>query len=190
MMNNKEQLRKKYLKRRKELPPEKAEQLSTKICDRFLLSPNITDHCVFHIYLPIRKNGEVNTLHIIKRLQSLDKTIVVPRMVPGNTEMETCLLVPDDVLIPNKYGIPEPLECPPFPIENIDVVILPLLSYDNQGYRIGYGKGYYDRFIPNLKKSVLKVGLSFFDPEPKTAAPDKWDIPMQYCVTPEKTIIF
>jgi len=189
-MMNKHQLRKIYLQRRNKLQPSELEQLSLKISEQFMLLPNIIDNLVFHIYLPITKYNEVNTLHIVGKLRKLKKSVVVPRIKYNKTEMDTCLLLPDTKMISNSYNIPEPECCQQIYTGNIDVLVLPLLSYDIKGNRLGYGKGYYDRFIARLKKPVIKVGLSFFDPDPSIIPSDTWDIPMDYCVTPEKFIRF
>ncbi len=172
------------------LRPEKADELSLKICDEFFLLPNISDYCVFHIYLPIERNIEINTFHIIKRLRECNKTIVVPRMKRGKPDMETCLILPESPLVPNSYGIPEPVDCRWFPVRDIEVVVMPLLAYDQKGYRLGYGKGYYDRFLSKFKRPVFKVGLSYFDPLPGNIERNPWDVPMNCCVTPGKTFWF
>ena len=187
---NKQTLRQKYLQKRKNLSSRQRETLSLEICDKFFRLPNITDYCVFHIYLPIIRHGEINTFPIIDRLRESGKTIVVPKMNQGEPGMDTCLIHPGSTLKANGYGVPEPADCRQFPAGDIEVVILPLLAYDEEGYRLGYGKGYYDRFLSKLPKPVFKVGLSFFDPIPEKIPRNPWDISMDGCVTPEKIIRF
>ncbi len=187
---NKQQLRKIYLKKRKELHTSEIEKLSLKIMEQFMLLPKITNHCVYHIYLPIAKHNEINTLFIIEKLRILKKTVVVPHINDNEGEMDACFLPPNAKMITNRYGISEPEHCQRIYSGNIDVIILPLLSYCEKGYRIGYGKGYYDRFIAGLRKPVFKVGLSFFEPDPAHSTPEVWDVRMNCCVTPEKTIWF
>jgi len=70
----------------------------------------------------------------------------------------------------------------------IDAVLIPLLAFDNQGFRVGYGGGFYDRFLPACRPEALKVGLSFFDPVDVIEDKDQYDIPMDYCVTPTEII--
>ncbi len=118
------------------------------------------------------------------------KTIVVPRMKEGEPDMDTCLILPETSLIPNGYGIPEPADCQVFSIDDIEVVVMPLLAYDQRGYRLGYGKGYYDRFLSKFHHPVFKVGLSYFDPLQEDIEQNPWDVPMDCCVTPGKTIWF
>ena len=71
----------------------------------------------------------------------------------------------------------------------IDLIFLPLLAFDHAGFRIGYGKGFYDTFLPKCRKDVVKVGLSLFDPVPRLPAEDH-DVPMDYCFTPERLYQF
>ena len=74
-------------------------------------------------------------------------------------------------------------------IKKLDVIFVPLLAYDEKGNRIGYGKGFYDRFLANCKPDTLFVGLSFFPPE-KNISVEETDVPLHYCITPEKILSF
>ena len=86
-------------------------------------------------------------------------------------------------LLANRWGILEPIGEPNSEVDTINMVIIPLLVADVFGHRVGYGKGYYDRFLSQLNNDVIKVGLSFFDPI-ETVHPDPWDIPLNTLVTP------
>ncbi len=68
----------------------------------------------------------------------------------------------------------------------IDVVFIPLLSFDYKGNRVGYGKGYYDRFLLNCKEECLKIGLSFFEEEQCVFDVEDTDISLDFCVTPKQ----
>ncbi len=90
----------------------------------------------------------------------------------------------------NKYGVAEPIDgIDMFPTE-IDLVIVPLLSFDKKGYRVGYGKGYYDRFLKQCRKDCIKIGFSYFDALDHIADVDKYDIRLDYCITPETVYEF
>jgi 5-formyltetrahydrofolate cyclo-ligase len=65
-----------------------------------------------------------------------------------------------------------------------------LLAFDTRGYRVGYGKGYYDRFLTECRPDVIKVGLSFFEPEKQIDDINRFDIPLNYCVTPQQVFQF
>ncbi|HSK11967.1 MAG TPA: 5-formyltetrahydrofolate cyclo-ligase, partial [Phnomibacter sp.] len=73
---------------------------------------------------------------------------------------------------------------------DIDVILVPLLAFDEQGHRLGYGKGFYDRFLKDCRPDALKIGLSWFEAE--TALPEigAHDVPLNYCVTPHRLYVF
>ena len=97
----------------------------------------------------------------------------------------------DDVILGlNKYGIPEPKNGKKIKNNLIDVVFVPLLSYDKKGNRVGYGKGFYDRFLSNLSIKTIKIGLSLYEPENYIEGIDENDIKIDYCVTPNKIFSF
>jgi 5-formyltetrahydrofolate cyclo-ligase len=85
----------------------------------------------------------------------------------------------------NHFSIREPLSTNPSDPRIFDVVFIPLLAYDKSGERVGYGGGYYDRFLLNTKKNVLKVGLSFFEPVEKILNVEEHDIKLDYVITPK-----
>ena len=68
----------------------------------------------------------------------------------------------------------------------IDLVLIPLLCFDKKGYRVGYGKGYYDRFLAECRPDVMKIGLSIFEPVDEISDVDEFDVKMDYCITPNK----
>lgn len=90
----------------------------------------------------------------------------------------------------NDWDIPEPKDGAEIAVRKIDVVFLPLLAFDVRGHRVGYGKGFYDRFLGECREDVVKVGLSLFQAELLIEDVDEHDIPMDYCVTPNKTYFF
>jgi 5-formyltetrahydrofolate cyclo-ligase len=90
----------------------------------------------------------------------------------------------------NAQGIPEPLGDRPVNPEEIDLVFLPLLAFDENGYRVGYGRGFYDRFLAQCRPDCVRVGLSFFGPVEKIADTDTFDQPMHVCITPDQVYEF
>ena len=90
----------------------------------------------------------------------------------------------------NKLGIREPIIKVSFDISLIEIIIVPLLVFDKNGHRVGYGGGYYDRFMSNIKNDVIKVGLSLFDPIDKISDINDNDIPLNFVVTPSRTYNF
>jgi 5-formyltetrahydrofolate cyclo-ligase len=90
----------------------------------------------------------------------------------------------------DKFGIPCPIEGVAIYENKIDIVIIPLLAFDNKGTRVGYGKGLYDRFLAQCNPNCMKIGVSLFEPISSISGVNKKDIPLGYCVTPNKIYTF
>ena len=102
-----------------------------------------------------------------------------------------CKYVSEDTeFVLNQLGIPEPVSNVIVPPQALDLVIVPLLCFDRKGYRVGYGKGYYDRLLAQCKPDCLFVGFSYFDPVDDIIDLNQWDIPLHLVITPEKTYQF
>jgi 5-formyltetrahydrofolate cyclo-ligase len=90
----------------------------------------------------------------------------------------------------NSYNVPEPIDGLEVPDVKIDVVFVPLLAFDKQGNRVGYGKGFYDNFLNKCKPETIKIGLSFFSPEEKIEDISANDMKLDFCVTPDEIFSF
>lgn len=143
----------------------------------------------FHIFLPIERLREVNTHYIMEYLFSEGKNIYASRINRETDEMETILLEPSMSFKLDDFGIPIPQSSQIADDELLQVVFVPLLAVDLKGNRIGYGKGYYDRFLAKIDSDVLKIGLSFFEPV-KEIPEEDFDIKCDYCITPNNIINF
>lgn len=184
----KKELRSKYYILRNSISPEKHSVLSLGIANKLLEIP-IWSFDYYHVFLSIAEKGEIDTCFILSILQGKDKNVVVPKTKTNNTFVS--YLLTDHMRIKkNKWGIPEPVDGVEVPPSKIDVVFLPLLAFDGMGNRVGYGKGFYDAFLGQCRPNVLKVGLSFFEAENEITDIRKDDVPMDYCVTPEKIYRF
>lgn len=185
---NKRNLRKKYFQLRKAVTLEEGAKGSIQIANELLQLP-IWNYDYYHIFLTIANKKEIDTGPILSILQGKDKNIVLPKMNIDNTL--TNFLLTDNTLIKNNhYNVPEPQDGIEIDASRIDVVFVPLLAYDKEGNRIGYGKGFYDRFLENCRPDVIKIGLSFFPPEAMIEDVSSNDIPLDFCVTPTKTYRF
>ena len=116
--------------------------------------------------------------------------IVVPKTNFENNSMTHYIYDENTVLVKNAYHIMEPEGGQTAESADIDLVLVPLLAFDERGNRVGYGKGYYDRFLAECRADVIKVGLSFFEAGPLIDDTDEFDIPLTYCVTPQKVYEF
>lgn len=139
---------------------------------------------VYHVFLSIEKNNEPNTTRLLNLLWGKEKKVVVSCSDFTQGTMQHFLLNRETDLQLNAFGIPEPVNAPNFPVLDIDVVFVPLLGVDKLGNRLGYGKGFYDRFLGECRPDTLKVGLSFFDPIEVFQEVYPHDIRLDYCVTP------
>ena len=186
---NKKEARKKSKEARKKLSFEEIEEKSLAIANQ-LVKMDIWDKTYYHLFLPIEEQKEVNSECILNILQAKDKEIVISKSDFTTTSMIHFLLTDNTKIKKNEYNIPEPINGLPVPTEMIDVVFVPLLAYDKQGNRVGYGKGFYDKFLSECKPNVIKIGLSFFEPEDLIEDVFENDVKLDFCVTSEKVICF
>lgn len=184
----KKNLRIKYLKLRSLLTPTDITEKSILIANAVLKLP-LWNFQNYHIFLPIEKKSEIDTQGIISILLGFDKNIIVPKII-SPTNLEHYLLTDTTKFDVNALGVQEPLDGIIVNPTQLDVVFIPLLAFDTVGNRIGYGKGFYDRFLNECKPNVIKIGLSFFEAEERISDVSPLDIPLDYCVTPKKTYSF
>ncbi|MEZ4875720.1 MAG: 5-formyltetrahydrofolate cyclo-ligase [Flavobacteriaceae bacterium] len=185
---DKPQLRKHYRTKRAMLSEEDIEELSLAISNQALKLP-IWDKTYYHLFLPIFQKKEVNTEYLLHILQGRDKSVVVPKVEFSSQQLKHILLQEHTVLKLSPYGIPEPENGIEIPEDQLEVIFLPLLAYDTKGNRVGYGKGFYDQFLKQCNPHCRFVGLSFFPPETEFPS-SEWDVPLHYCVTPERVFTF
>lgn len=179
----KKTLRTKYKTLRNELSEIEIEEKSLAIANEILKLP-IWNKTYFHVFLSIEEQKEVNTEFILHLLSGKDKEIVISKSDFVTREMTHFLLTDNTKIKKNEYNIPEPIDGLEVPATKIDVVFVPLLAYDKKGNRVGYGKGFYDKFLSQCKPETIKIGLSFFEPEESILDLFESDILLDYCVTP------
>lgn len=185
----KNELRKKYKALRNELSLNEVEDFSLSIANQVLKLP-IWEASFFHIFLSIEEQKEVNTDYILNILSGKDKNILVSKSDFKTGEMTHFLLTDNTKIKKNIYNIPEPIDGIEIANDKVDVVFIPLLAFDKTGNRVGYGKGFYDRFLAKCKPETLKIGLSFFEAETGITDVFEGDIKLDFCVTPERVFEF
>jgi len=186
---NKKEIRKKYKDLRSLISDEELEEKSLAIANQ-LLKLAIWQKTYYHLFLSIEKQKEINTEYILQVLAGKDKEIVISKSDFETGEMNHYLLTDNTKIIKNDYGIPEPVDGLEVPVAKIDVVFVPLLVFDKNGNRVGYGKGFYDRFLSECKPTTIKIGLSFFEPEDLIEDVDESDIQLNYSITPQSIYTF
>ncbi len=141
-----------------------------------------------HLFLPIAVKNEVNTQLLVNWLKENQSTI---RLVLSKSDTKQHTLrhfVWDEntVLHTNQWGITEPTGGLEVEENELNMVLIPLLAYDLMGNRVGYGKGFYDRFLAKCNANVQKVGLSYFEPLDSIEDAEYFDIKLNSCISPEK----
>jgi len=185
----KQEIRLKYKALRQAMTIDETQDKSLDIAN-MLLTLAIWDKTYFHIFLTMENQKEVHTEYILNILAGKDKEVIVSRSDFESCSMVHYLLTDNTKLMLSTYGIPEPVDGIQVPSNRMDVVFVPLLGYDSKGHRVGYGKGFYDRFLSECKLDVVKIGLSFFEPEENEIPYYPTDVALDYCITPERVFVF
>ena len=130
------------------------------IQQRVISLPNFKSAKVIGAYYP--KGSEVNTLNILSKVLEGQKILALPATLGDKIFFYKISNIKDlgDQLILSKFGIKEPSPSSAEPVDEIDMIIVPGIAFDRNGYRLGYGRGYYDRYLQN-KKCVFSLGLAF-----------------------------
>jgi 5-formyltetrahydrofolate cyclo-ligase len=185
----KKEARIKYKNLRKNLTAQERDEKSCAIANSLLKLP-IWHKQYFHVFLSIEEHFEVDTEYILHILAGKDKDVLISKSDFETRKMTHYLLTDGTKIRKNDYNIPEPVDGIEVPDTKIDVVFVPLLAFDKKGHRVGYGKGFYDRFLSQCKPEVITVGLSFFEVENEISDVHKNDFALNYCVTPSKIYSF
>ena len=145
-------------------------------------------------YSPVKKLNEFDPLLVTDYcyFKNPGQQLFYPVMVEHNEIPEMSAVIVDDNTFfkPSKYGMDEPVDGIDMFASEIDMVIVPLLCFDKRGNWVGYGTGYYDRFLKLCRKDCLKIGFSYFDPIEKITDVNRRDVKLDYCLTPETTFAF
>jgi 5-formyltetrahydrofolate cyclo-ligase len=165
--------------------------MSRKICERFFENIDLRSVRLVHCFLSLGRLNEIDTSFIISRIWADHPqiTTVVPRIDPMAGTLESVTYRDTTELIINDWGIAEPSTDETVDAPDIDAVIVPLLAFDTSGNRIGYGGGYYDRFLAACRPDCLKVGVSYFPPVGRINVAEH-DIRLDTCITPERAYKF
>lgn len=181
----KKEIRLRYKELRSKLSTEQLQTMSRQIADQSLHLP-IWKAQYYHLFLPIVSQKEVNTSFLFSRLQEKNKKIVVSKSHFETLSLEHFLWSDSTKISENTYGIPEPQGGVIVQETQIEVVFVPMLAYDKKGNRVGYGKGFYDRFLAKCPTKTIKVGLSFFPPTETLIKTASNDIALDYAITPNR----
>ena len=173
------EIRKEVKEKRNSLTKSEIEKFSKSIGKKFFALDFISEKIKFFVYNAIK--NEVDTSQIIKDLKKLGKEVSYPLTIGG--EMVAVVPISDEwitgdfgVLIPKNYK----------KANSVDVAVIPLLACDKKLNRIGYGKGYYDKFLK--ENDCIKIGVCYDFQVIENIIPNEWDVPLDYIITPTKII--
>ncbi len=188
----KTELRKLYLQKRKTLSEAEYFALNHRLTEIFFTSIDLSFIHVLHTFLPVVEKREPDTWLIIDRIRREfpHVRLSIPRVNNETDQLENFYFEGLHQLKKNNWGILEPEQGIPTPPEKIDLVLVPLLAFDKQGNRVGYGKGYYDRFLKTVKPACLKIGISHFDAPNEIDSVTNSDVSLNSVLTPSQLIQF
>jgi 5-formyltetrahydrofolate cyclo-ligase len=167
---------------RARIPPVNRERWSASIEERLL--PLVVSYTTLLVYAS--KPPEVDTRHLIDRLLSEGKKVVVPIIETHTGSLRLSYLHNPACLVRSTFQVPEPIgnEIPASP-KAVEAAIVPLIAFDTEGSRLGYGAGYYDRFLRKYRH-IIKIGIAFSLQQQPLLPQDMDDVKMDIIVTEKK----
>lgn len=181
----KQDLRKIYKQKRNELSFEEIQQLQENIYQQ-IYDLDISKIKNVHLFLTLKRFKEIDTMPIINYFRKHKKQIVVSKCNFDDNTLSHFYFDESTKLAVNKFGVPEPVNAVQVDEKALDLIFVPLLISDEKKYRVGYGKGFYDRFLANCRKDCKKIGLNFFKPISNIKDINVYDIALDVVIYPKK----
>lgn len=181
----KKALRAEYKKLRNKLSDNEIDQKSKAIVSQIDKHIDLNNKVV-SIFLPIHKHKEINTYYLLDYLKEKNAQITAPKSDFKTVSLSHIIIDEKTHIKESSFGIPEPEAGSLIPANQHDIVFVPLLAVNKKGFRVGYGKGFYDRFLSQCKSSCLFVGLHLFDSFEEIADIHEGDIPLHLIISPNK----
>jgi len=183
----KQELRKLYRERRISLTAERFRSLNEQLLQQ-VEALEVNPRWTVHLFLPIAGNQEPDTYAIADwlRQQYPDIQLALPKTERGSDGMRHVIWDAATTLTLNHWGIPEPDAGIAIQPWEIDAVLVPLLAFDTHGNRIGYGKGFYDRFLSECRPTATKIGVSLFEAVDTISDVSPHDVALDACITPTR----
>lgn len=187
----KNQIRIEFITRRHGLSGEELIDATENIVNNFrLLALQGVQVLLSYYPIPERKEMNVTLCEQLMLLENPQLQIALPKMSDDGFTMNAITVTKETTLVKNRYDILEPAGSDPIDPQLIDAVFVPLIAFDKKGYRVGYGKGYYDRFLSKCAEDVVKIGFSYFEAVDRIDDINEFDVPLNYCITPMRVYEF
>lgn len=163
--------------------------MSSQIAERFFISVDLASVKSLHTFIRIPRLNEIDTSNLYFRMWRDHPEIqtFAPRTDRATGFIESIEFSARTEFDENEWGIREPRTGAAADPASMDIVLVPLLCFDLEGHRVGYGKGYYDRFLSECRPDCLKVGLSFYSPVERIDDVHEGDVRLDLIVLPDRT---
>lgn len=182
----KQNLRTHFRQARQALSPQIRQQYAQQIAERLQTCAAMQHAAIVGVYHAY--DSEVETQSIINNLWGMQKTVALP-VISADKQLEFLRYNADDTLVANQFSILEPItNAKPHTQHPLscDCLLIPMVAFNEQGYRLGFGGGYYDKYIDSLIKTPICIGLAYEIQQTKQIFQEPWDKKMHFVVTEEK----
>ena len=184
-------IREKHKKKRNAIPPDIKRGLDTKICNRIISLVSFRFAETVLLYAPI--SSEIDISPVAEAALSAGKRVAYPRCIPASSEMEVYYISSLDELAPGTMNIPEPsadarkLDFGDFDTRTKCLCIIPALAFDKRGYRLGYGKGYYDRYLSRF--DCVRAGVIYGELLTEKVPNGRFDLKVDFIVSERGVVL-
>ena len=187
----KNEARQLFRKKRKELSDSERSKLDDLMLIQFQRIELPEIHYLLSFW-PIEENHEPNA-HLFNNFLEFKNPAIkflYPRSDFNKGEIEAIEINADTAFQKNSWNIHEPMDGIVTDPSLVDMVFVPLLVFDKKGYRVGYGKGFYDKYLEQCRTDCLKVGFCYFEPITSIKDTHEFDVPLSVCITPNSIYVF
>lgn len=184
-------VRKEFLQRRMDILEADRHQQTASIAanlKKIILPP--VNYLLSYNAIASRREFEIAVCDEILREMNPGMRVAWPKIDVDMLGMEAVLVEKDGLFVKNRYNILEPIGAQIIDPQLFDVIFVPLLAFDLRGYRVGYGKGYYDRYLTQCRENAIKIGCSFFEAVDSIEDINEFDVPLNFCITPHRLYEF
>ena len=180
----KQELRALYKQKRKDLTEIQIKGLQENIYQQ-IYNLDLSTFKNVHLFLSMPKFKEIDTAPLITYFRNKNKRIVVSKCNFKDHTLSHFYLEENTLLSMNKFGVLEPVAAELVEENKLDLIFIPMLISDDKKFRVGYGKGFYDRFLSNCRKDAKFIGLNFFPPITAIEDKNEFDIPLHQVIYPK-----